>query len=130
MDTLDFETSLRNLVSSRGHSLAEDIRAIDAKLSEGNVSASLWILRGDLIQLCDDCEEDLPLEEALHSYEAAIRCEPSNPEGYEELAYYLDKIEDKPREAEPYFRKAIALGAGKSAQDGLAQVLEQLNEPE
>lgn len=88
-------------------------------------SPRLWMVRGDLIQISDD-DERYSLEDALESYRTALRLDPNNAEAYESLGHYFDAVAENPKEAEPYFRKAIALGGGKSAHDGLAQVLEQL----
>jgi len=86
-------------------------------------SAALWCLRGDLVQLCDD---DTRLEEVVESYLKAAELDPRNPEPLESLGHFYDGVLDDPAAAEPYFRQAIALGAGESARDGLAEVLEQL----
>jgi len=42
----------------------------------------------------------------------------------------LDAVQEKPAEAEVSLRKAIEFGGGRSAEEGLAQVLEQLGRPE
>ena len=92
-------------------------------------SARLWILRGDLIQLGDVDLRYRP-DDALASYRKALEHEPDNVEAYESIGRFLDAVQDNPAEAEFYLRKAIELGGGRSAQEALAQVLEQLGRPE
>lgn len=86
----------------------------------------LWIRRGDLIQLSEDADGRLTLEDALLSYQRAIELEPDNAQAYQSTGYFLDRVQDKPREAEPYFRKAIELGS-ETAHQGLKEVLDQLS---
>ncbi len=88
-------------------------------------STQLWILRGDLIQLSDD-DVSYCLDDALASYQKALECDPGNGQAYESIGHLLDEVMDEPAKAEPYFRKAIALGRTDAAREGLARVLEQL----
>ena len=101
------------------------LRMVEEGLRSFPRSARLWILRGDLIQLSDDdrsyCLDDVPA-----SYQKALECDPENGEAYESIGYFLDAVMDEPAKAEPYFRKAIALGRKESAAEGLARVLEQV----
>ncbi len=88
-------------------------------------SVDLWLLRGHLIQLGAD-DPRWSLQDAELSYIKAADLSPSNPEPFEELGYFYDLVLDDPARAEPCFRRAIALGAGESAETGLHDVLAQL----
>lgn len=105
--------------------LPRDLELMEAAIAEHPDLAELWILRGDLIQLSDD-DNGYTLVDAESSYLKAVELEPDDPEGYESLGFYYDVVMADPVEAKPYFEKAIALGAGESAHDGLAEVLEQI----
>lgn len=52
-------------------------------------SATLWCMRGALIQLGPD-DSRYALEDALKSYRRAIEVEPDCAEGWEELGHYYD----------------------------------------
>ncbi len=101
------------------------LRLVEQGVKQYPASASLWMIRGDLIQVSDD-DGRYSLDDALESYRTALALEPSRPEVHESIGHYLDAVAEKPAEAEAYFRKALDLGGGKSAREGLAQVLEQL----
>lgn len=100
---------------------------IEEALEKFPASAALWCLHGDLLQLCLDDDRRSP-EDAADSYLKATELEPNNPEPYESLANYFDGVMDDPQQAAEYFRKAIALGAGDSAREGLVEVLAELDE--
>jgi Tfp pilus assembly protein PilF len=104
----------------------EALRMVEEGLESFPKSVRLWILRGDLIQLSSD-EASYCLEDAMTSYQKASECDPENGEPYESIGYFLDAVMDEPAKAEPYFRKAIALGRTESAADGLARVLAQIH---
>jgi len=100
---------------------------VETALAAFPSSAALWCLRGDLIQLSDD--DDLyTLEDAGASYERASVLEPDNLEPFESLGHFYDAVMNDPVRAEPFFRRALELGAGDSARSGLAQVLDQLGQ--
>ena len=73
-------------------------------------------------------EDGAAFETAEASYLRAAQLEPGNPEPHESLGRLYDAIFDEPERAAESFRKAIALGAGPSAHEGLAEALEQLEE--
>ena len=100
---------------------------IDEALRRFPGSAKLWCLHGDLLQLCVD-DERCGIEQAADSYLKAAELAPADPEPYESLGHFLDGVMDDPEQAAEYFRRAIALGAGESAREGLAEALEQLEE--
>jgi hypothetical protein len=85
-------------------------------------SPRLWQRRGDLIQLGDG-ESAHSLEDALRSYEMAVKLDPGFAEAHESIGYYFDAIdEDLPR-AEAGFLKATQLGGGEYSWAGLARVI-------
>lgn len=89
-------------------------------------SAELWILRGDAIQLSDGNFRNLPDAEA--SYHEALAVDPESADAYESLGYFTYAVKDDARGALPFFQRAIELGAGASAHDGLREALEELAE--
>ena len=100
---------------------------LDEGLARFPSSAALWCLRGDVLQLGDD-EDGAAFENAEASYLKAAELEPGNPEPHESLGRLYDAIFDEPERAVESFRKALALGAGESAREGLAEALAQLDE--
>jgi Flp pilus assembly protein TadD len=89
--------------------------------------AMLWCLRGDVYQLGED-DDGAGYETAEVSYLKAAELDPRNPEPHESLGHLYDAIFDEPERAAECFRRAISLGAGESAREGLADVLAQLDE--
>ena len=116
---------LRRRVARDGAASAEDIDEIDDMLDAEGPSVELLILRGQLIQLVGDGDDDA-LEEAFACYREALELNPESALANEEIGHFLDDVADDPIEAVPFFRKAIALGAGASAEEGLRDVLSQL----
>ncbi len=116
---------IRAMVRTEGVATRKALMGAETALVRFPGSATLWCLRGNLIQLSDDVDT-YDLEDAERSYLKAAELEPANPEPVEELGHFYDAIMDDPARAEPFFRKAISLGGGRSAEEGLAQVLEQL----
>ncbi len=100
---------------------------LDEALARFPASAALWCLRGDVFQLGED-EDGADYETAEASYLKAAELDPRNPEPHESLGRLYDALLDEPERAAECFRKAIALGAGPSAHEGLAEVLSQLDE--
>jgi tetratricopeptide (TPR) repeat protein len=100
------------------------LRLVAQALEEYPASARLWNIRGDLIQLSEG--SSYSLDDALTSYRHATELDPENPEGYESIGYFLDAIDGRIADAEPMFRKAIALGGRAPAWAGLARVLAEL----
>jgi len=116
---------IRRRVAQSGGATENDVDAVDDILEAEGASAELLILRGQLIQLV---AEDRPeeLEEALECFREAISIDPTSAEAHEEIAHFLDGVAEDPAEAARFFRKAIELGAGASAEEGLREVLGQL----
>jgi tetratricopeptide (TPR) repeat protein len=120
---------LKRRVARTGVASPSDIDAIDDILEAEGVSAELLILRGQLIQLvADDRPEGL--DEAFACYQEALELDPSSAEAHEDIGHFLDDFGDDPAEAVPFFRKAIELGAGPSAHEGLRCALSQLESEE
>jgi tetratricopeptide (TPR) repeat protein len=120
---------VRRRVARNGEATEADVDAIDDILEACGPSAELLVLRGQVIQLVAGDEADA-LEEAFACYQEALELDPSSAEAHEEIGHFLDDIADEPAEAVPFFRKAIELGAGASAEDGLRASLGQLEREE
>ena len=85
-----------------------------------NPSADWWVLRGQLIQLCESPGYELCM--AAESFESAARLEPDNPAPLEELGRFYDAVMAQPDRARAYYEAAIARGAGKSCSEALANL--------
>ena len=120
---------IRRRVAREGVASPDDIDAIDDILEAEGASVELLILRGQLIQLVADGRPE-ELEEAFACYQEALALDPGSAEAHEEIGHFLDDVADEPAEAIPFFRKAIELGAGASAEEGLRDVLSQLESEE
>ena len=120
---------IRKRVAREGTAAPADLEELDRILEADGPSAELLILRGQLMQLVADEEPDA-LDEAIACFRDAIELDPASAEAHEELAHFLDEIADEPAEAEIFFRRAIELGAGESAREGLRDVLSQLGRRE
>lgn len=101
------------------------MRQIEAALEE-SPSAELWILRGDAIQLSEG--NTYTLAEAEQSYMRAVELEPSLPEPYESLGYFYLAVMNDAANANTFFERAIALGGGESALQGLEEAVSELRE--
>jgi len=117
-----FIRRIKNEISRAEHASAGVLEEIEEEL-ERAPSAALWILHGDALQLCDDEER---LEEAEESYLQALELDPQSAEAYESLGHFTFAIHDDARASLELFEKAIALGAGASARDGLREAREEL----
>ena len=120
---------IRRRVAREGAAHPRDLDALDDILDAFGPSVELLILRGQLIQLIAGDRED-ELDEALACYQEALELDPDSAAANEEIAHFLDAVMDEPAEAVLYFRKAIALGAGASADEGLREALSQLGHEE
>jgi tetratricopeptide (TPR) repeat protein len=119
---------IRRRVAREGTATAGDIDAIDDLLDAEGPSVELLILRGQLIQLVADADDDF--DEAFACYQQALELDPDSATANEEIAHFLDDVADDPAEAIPYFRRAIELGAGESAEEGLREALVQVGRAE
>lgn len=88
--------------------------------------ASLWCLRGNMIQLYDEPEPEVySLEDARSSYERAVQVDPTHHGAWAELGFYHDCYTQDFAEAERCFREALRVGESPDAIRGLARVLAQ-----
>jgi Tfp pilus assembly protein PilF len=115
----------REALASHSEAIPTALRLVEEGLLHFPKSAQLWVLRGDLIQL-GSADLTYSLNDALSSYRAALEHEPGSAGAHEAIGRFLDAVYDSPTEAEPYLRKAVQLGGGRSAEKALAGVLEQL----
>ena len=116
---------IRELVLQDGQAGRQVLDMVEDAVRLHPDSAELWCLRGDVILLADE-DEGYSVDEAATSYLEANRLAPDDPEPLESLGHFYDAVMDDPREAEGFFRRALELGAGDSAREGLAEALEQL----
>lgn len=112
----EFIDRIRDEIRRDGGASNDLLRRIEDEL-RSHPSAELWILRGDAIQLSDG--EDYELDDAETSYRNAIQLDPGCAAAYESLGYFTYAVKDDARASLQFFQKAIALGAGPSAQQGL-----------
>lgn len=116
---------IRKRVALSGEVAPEDLDEVDDMLEAEGPTVELLILRGQLLELIGDVEPEA-IDEAFACFREAVELDPESAEAHEELAHFLDDVVDDPAEAEPFFRRAIELGAGESAREGLRDVLSQL----
>jgi len=117
--------SIRARVTAPADVTVELLEQVESGVTRYPASVGLWLLRGALIQLGED-DPRWSLEDAERSYLRAAELAPDDPEPLEELGYYYDCVLDDPARAEPFFRRALAIGGGQSARQGLRDVLKQL----
>lgn len=122
----EWEDRIRTMVQSADGATARSVADIESALSEHPLSARLWDLRGDVIQLLGEPIEAYDLQEALRSYQRAVELDPQYARALESIGHYLDAVEDRPADAEEWFRRALECGDSSSAWSGLARVLAQL----
>ena len=120
---------IRRKVARAGAADLEDIDALDDILESDGPNVELLLLRGQLIHLVANGNPD-ELEEAFSCYQEALELDPENASIHEEIGHFLDAEADDPAAAVSFFKKAIALGAGESASDGLREALTQLEHEE
>jgi tetratricopeptide (TPR) repeat protein len=99
---------------------------IENAIREEPNNPELWVLRGDAIQLSDELTN--PLSEVERSYRKATEIDPTFAEAYESLGYFWFAVMDDAVKAKPFFEQAIRLGAGVSAQNGLAEAVAEIEE--
>jgi tetratricopeptide (TPR) repeat protein len=116
---------IRRRVAREGRASVEDIDAIDDILDAEGPTVEALLLRGQLIQLVAGDRPD-ELEEAFACYQEALELDPVSAAAHEEIGHFLDAVMDDPAEAVTFFRRAIELGAGSSAEEGLREALSQL----
>jgi Flp pilus assembly protein TadD len=117
------EKFIRAEMQGAGRATPELVRRIDAAL-EHNPTATLWILRGDAIQLSD--EATYSLSDAEQSYLHAIELDPASHQAYESLGHFHYAVMDDAATAKTFFERAIALGGGESLSEGLRNAVAEL----
>lgn len=121
----DFIRRIKSEISRAEHASDSVIKQIEEEL-ERNATAELWILHGDALQLAD--EEKFDVEEAEASYMTALELDPKAADAYESLGHFTFAVHDDARAAVQYFQRAIELGAGASAREGLKEAQDELTE--
>jgi tetratricopeptide (TPR) repeat protein len=96
-------------LTEKGFSTNTTHEKIKAALEEFPNSTHLWCLRGNMILLDDECDNDFELEDALSSYEKALEINPNCVEALEETGYFYFNILDEEEKAKPYLKKAEKL---------------------
>jgi tetratricopeptide (TPR) repeat protein len=92
-------------------------------------SSDLWYSLGIIMERCDE-EYNYLAEDYYRCFENATKCDPTNAEAYQELAYVLDVYSEEYEKAEQAFKQAIELGAGHESYYGLARVLAEMGKTE
>lgn len=119
----EFVRRIKTEITRARRASSEVLAQIDEEL-QGQPSAELWILRGDALQLYDGDEYDL--EDAEASYHQALELDPQSADAWESLGHFTFAVSDDARGSLQYFRKAIELGAGASAREGLREAEEEI----
>lgn len=123
----DYIRRIREVVSNAEDVSPAMLAEIDGALQRQR-SADLLILRGDALQLTDGGEGNL--EEAEKSYREALAIDPHSAAAHEALGYFIFAVKGDSRGSLGFFRRAIELGAGASAHEGLFAAGEDLAESE
>ena len=118
-----FIRRVKDEIAQAGGASPEIVSQIEEEL-ERAPTAELWILRGDAIQLCED--DEIEIEDAEASYRQALELDPRSADAFESLGHYTYAILDDARGALEYFHRAIELGAGPSAREGLREAQEEI----
>ncbi|MFT3786815.1 MAG: hypothetical protein QM770_11720 [Tepidisphaeraceae bacterium] len=71
-------------------------------------SATLWDMRGDLIQM-GDASTPHTLDDALNSYQRAVEADPSFADAWESIGHFYDVHVDDELAAQKYFDRAAML---------------------
>jgi tetratricopeptide (TPR) repeat protein len=112
----EFHEEIRRKIADAGGTSPALLKEIDRELTQ-RPSASLWVLRGDALQLSDGGAT--ALDEAERSYREALDLDPNFGEAYEALGHFVFAVRDDAAASSAYFRRALELGAGQSALEGL-----------
>lgn len=123
----EFVRKIKSEISRAEHASPSVLAEIEDELAI-RPSAELWILRGDALQLGDDEDDEDVIEEIESSYRQAIELDANSADAYESLGHFLFSVHDDPGASLDFFRRAIALGAGASAREGLKEAEDELAE--
>lgn len=119
----EFIRRIKNEITRDEQASAAVIAEIEDELQR-SPSARLWILHGDAIQLADEDEYDI--EDAEESYVRALELDPKSAEAYESLGHFVLAVHEDAGAALQYFQRALELGAGASAREGMREAEEAL----
>ena len=122
----EFVRRIKGEISRAEHASPSVLAEIEDELAM-RPSAELWILRGDALQLSDDDDDDV-IEEVESSYRQALELDPNSADAYESLGHFLFSVHDDAGASIEFFRRAITLGAGASAREGLKEAEDELAE--
>jgi predicted Zn-dependent protease len=100
---------------AREKRIHDALQGIDEAISAYADNPSLWIMRGDLIQLVDSAPLG-SLTEAERSYHRALELDPDNLEAIESLAHYYDAVGADPAKAKEFAAKYIGVSGKKCAE--------------
>lgn len=89
-----------------GDATLETLAFADEAVQAFPLSACLWVMRGDLIQLGPESSSH-SLEEALHSYQQAIAIDPQFADAWDEIGHYHDAILNDETAARKFFQEAL-----------------------
>ena len=103
--------SIKAMIPEGGFAPPAALLHAEAAIKQYPNAPELWCLRGDLIQLTDSVDDGYSLDDALSSYQQAIRIDPTYAEGYEEIGHYYNAVMDDEVRAQPYFDRAATLRA-------------------
>lgn len=112
----DLIARIKNEIARAEHVPLSVLDEIERELQR-NPSVELWILRGDAIQLSDGYTS---LEDVEASYRRALALYPRSADAHESLAHFIFTVKSDARGSIEYFQRALELGAGMTARDGLS----------
>lgn len=122
----DFIARIKHAIARAEYVPSNLLREIERELHR-HPSAELWILFGDAIQLSDRHDS---LEEVERSYRRALELDPSSADAHESLGHYLFAVKADTRGSLRFFQRALELGAGVTAREGLSAAVNDLAESE
>jgi len=100
------------LIPDEGDVPLEALQLVEDGLREHPTSERLWIRKGDLIQL-GPTDTPYELEDALASYQQALRINPYSVEAYQEIGHFYDSVMSDKGKAQEWFSKARELNGRK-----------------
>jgi Tfp pilus assembly protein PilF len=121
----EFHEQIRRKIADAAGTSPAVLEEIDHELRQ-RPSASLWVLRGDALQLSDGGAT--ALDEAERSYREALHLDAMFADAYEALGYFIFAVRDDAAASTAYFRRALELGAGQSALEALQEAEAEIRE--
>jgi cytochrome c-type biogenesis protein CcmH/NrfG len=117
----EIESQIRKAIKQQGGATLHVLKRIESAIADNPESSHLWVLLGDAVQLSDTVE--YRLEDAERCYQRAGELAPSSPTPQLELGYFYYAVMNDAAKAVPFFQRAVALGGGAEADEGLAEAL-------